>query len=67
MRQSAIVAALEALEAGDVELCEAILLDAREDGLSRREHVCPECGLHFDYPGQRAGHLLNVHGAEEAA
>jgi hypothetical protein len=67
MRQLAVVAALEALEAGDVALAEAILLAAREDGPSRPHRVCPECGLRFDWPGQREAHVLNVHGLEEAA
>jgi hypothetical protein len=39
----AIVAALEALESGDVDLCREILLGAREDGFSRRPRVCPSC------------------------
>jgi len=57
----AIVAALEALEAGDVRSCEAILHGALEDGPTVRKHRC-SCGSSYEWPGlldahrQRTGH-----------
>ena len=57
----AIVAALEALEAGDTKECETILLGALEDGSPARAIACPECGLAFDWPGQVADHRRRVH------
>lgn len=60
--ERAIVAALEALEAGDVALCESILLGAREDGPRERRYVCPECGLGLQWPGELDAHRERVHG-----
>lgn len=63
-----VVAALEALDAGDFRLCEQILLGAREDGPTERGCVCPACGLAFRWPGERDAHVERVHGfAEEEA
>jgi hypothetical protein len=57
----AIVAALEALEAGDVDLCAAILLGASEDGPSERPIACPYCQARFEFPGLRDSHLVRAH------
>jgi hypothetical protein len=51
-----IVAALEALEAGDVDLCTAILLGALEDGQPPAGVHCRRCGFRADWPG-----LLDAH------
>jgi hypothetical protein len=67
MSVRAIVAALEALEAGDLAEAEAILLGALEDGPSARRYQCPVCPLRLEWPGQLEDHLLNVHGVAAAA
>ena len=55
-----IVAALEALEVGDVNLCAAILLGALED-VERPVGVrCKTCGQRFDWPGLRDAHNCAV-------
>jgi hypothetical protein len=61
----AITAALEALEVGDVRHAEAVLLSALEDGPTERRCKCPECGLGFEWPGQRDEHVGRVHGFPE--
>jgi len=58
---AAIVAALEALEAGDVRLCEAILLGAVEDGPGARPIFCLYCPATFEWPGLRDTHVLQAH------
>ena len=63
----AIVAALEALEAGDVRYAEAVLLGALEDGPGERGCKCPECGLGFEWPGQLHEHVGRVHGHPDEA
>jgi hypothetical protein len=63
----AITAALEAIEAGDVDLCTSILLGAGEDGPSDRRALCAACGQSFQWPGERDAHIARVHGFEEAA
>jgi hypothetical protein len=67
MSELAIVAALDALEAGDPRLAEEILLATREDGDTERRFWCLACGTAFRWPGLRDAHLLNRHGLEEAA
>jgi hypothetical protein len=57
----AIVSALEALEAGDVDLCAAILLGALEDGPSERHVRCPYCPSTFAWPGERDAHVFRTH------
>ncbi|MDQ5821691.1 MAG: hypothetical protein M3540_09635 [Actinomycetota bacterium] len=57
----AIVAALEALEAGDVPLCEAILLGALDDGPTERPISCPYCPATFAWPGLRDTHVVQAH------
>lgn len=52
-----LVAALESLEAGDVDLAVAILLGALEDGPRRLRVSCPNCGRGFEWPGQLDEHL----------
>lgn len=51
-----IVAALEALEVGDIGLCEAILLGALEEGAPPVGVRCKVCGYRADWPG-----LLDMH------
>jgi len=63
-----IVAALEALEVGDADHANAVLLGALEDGPTERGRKCPDCGLSFEWPGQRDEHVGRVHGwPDEAA
>lgn len=52
----AIVAALEALEAGDVDLCTAILLGAVEGDQPRVLRFWCECGQRFQWPGELQDH-----------
>jgi hypothetical protein len=52
----AVVAALEALEVGDVEAATRILLDAVEDGPRPDGVRCDGCGQRFDWPGLRDAH-----------
>jgi hypothetical protein len=56
----AIVAALEALEAGDTRYAIAVLLGALEDGpvVGRRPCSCPHCPAEFDWPGLLQAHLV---------
>jgi hypothetical protein len=63
----AITAALEALEVGDVDHAEAVLLSALEDGPMERSFRCPDCGLGFEWPGQRDEHVGRVHGWPDEA
>jgi hypothetical protein len=79
----AIVAALEALEAGDLRLLEGILLGALEDDVheswapgsnatststrSRASCECSTCGQTFEWPGLRDKHEQLAHGLEDAA
>ncbi len=62
MISRAIVAALEALEAGSLREAEAILLGVLEDGSSARGCQCPVCRLRLEWPGRVEEHLRNVHG-----
>jgi hypothetical protein len=67
----AIVAALEALEAGDTRLAVDVLLHALEeldDGptVGRRRPRCPHCQLAFRWPGLLDQHLELVHWQEAA-
>jgi hypothetical protein len=59
----AIVAAVEALEAGDVDYAVAILLGALEDGPAERRHICRECGTGFEWPGLLVQHQELRHAA----
>jgi len=61
MSRLAIVAALEALEAGDQAYAVEILLGALEDGPSDRPYVCEACGLGFQWPGQLDHHQRFSH------
>jgi hypothetical protein len=63
----ALVAALEALELGDVAGAEAILLGAREDGLTERPHHCEFCPASYEWPGELERHLVLMHATERAA
>ena len=56
MSHLAIVAALEALDAGDVDYCAAILQGALEDAHSERCYPCPVCGDRFEWPGLLTAH-----------
>jgi hypothetical protein len=60
MSRLAIVSALEALEAGDVELVVAILQGALEDGPTERPYLC-ECGASFEWPGLLDHHRRFAH------
>lgn len=57
-----IVAALEALEAGDVRLCEAILLGALEDDdrPSAYRYRCDRCAFAGRWPGDLLAHRDKV-------
>jgi hypothetical protein len=58
----AIVAALEALEAGDRDYAESILLSTLEDEhREQRRRRCPECGLDCLWPGRLADHRRQIH------
>jgi hypothetical protein len=59
----AITAALEALEAGDVDYAVAILLGALEDGPAERLHVCRVCSAAFEWPGLLVQHEELRHAA----
>jgi len=63
----AIVAALGALEAGDLLAVETILLGALEDGSSERPHRCVLCGSSYRWPGELERHLVLRHTQEQAA
>jgi predicted ABC-type transport system involved in lysophospholipase L1 biosynthesis ATPase subunit len=63
----AIVAALEAIEAGDIALAVEILLSALEDGARELRSRCPVCGQAFEWPGLRDAHVLAAHPFEDAA
>lgn len=64
----AIVAAVEALEAGDTRLAVEVLLDALEESdRPAKRHACPRCGVPFAWPGQVDAHLRVVHAWSEAA
>jgi hypothetical protein len=55
------VAALEALEAGDVRAATVLLLDAieePEDEPERRLYVCDHCGNAYPWPGLLDRHRL---------
>lgn len=51
-----VVAALDALEAGDVRLATAILLGAIEGDSPRVLRFQCECGQRFEWPGQLEEH-----------
>jgi len=68
----ALIAALEALEAGDTRLAVDVLLGAVEEIDNRparnsKRPACPSCRLAFEWPGQVEDHLRLVHPREEAA
>jgi len=63
----ALVAALEALEVGDVSHATEILLGALEDGPTARACRCPVCGLGFEWPGLLDHHLRFSHDVESEA
>jgi hypothetical protein len=63
----AVVAALEALEAGDQALAREILLGALEDGPSERRFTCPDCSASFEWPGLLEQHRQLAHDYEAAA
>ncbi len=58
----AIVAALDELEAGNVEGATRILSAALEDGPSHGRCCCRVCGLDLAWPGRREEHERRVHG-----
>jgi hypothetical protein len=63
----AIVAALEALGAGDVPEATAILLGTLEDGPTERRFAC-ECGARFEWPGLLDRHRIAAgHELEQVA
>lgn len=62
-----LTAALEAIEAGDVRLCEAILVDLLEEDVPAiKSHRC-DCGARFTWPGQLEHHRFVAHGWRAAA
>jgi hypothetical protein len=79
MSRAAIEAALDALEAGDLALLEAILLGALEDewstwapgpsstNTSRPVVTCRQCNQTFAWPGLRDHHEQFAHPLEDAA
>jgi hypothetical protein len=57
-----IYSAIEALEAGDVRLCETILAGALEDASPvARRYGCPLCGAAFEWPGLLDDHRRFTH------
>jgi hypothetical protein len=67
----AIIAALDALEAGDQDLVVEILLDAlEEDGAAApgaQTYSCPECRVDYEWPGLLERHRILFHSLPEAA
>jgi hypothetical protein len=63
----AIVAALEALEAGDQAYAVEILLAALEDGPVVYRCECQHCGARFEWAGLLDRHLIDCRAAWEAA
>lgn len=63
-----LVAALEAIEVGDVLLCEAILSDLLEEEVPavKPHHRCA-CGARFAWPGELEHHRFESHGWRAAA
>jgi hypothetical protein len=62
MSRLALIAALEAIEAGDTEHATGILLAELEDddaGSRDRNRVRCACGATFEWPGQRDDHQLS--------
>lgn len=57
-----VIAASEALEVGDVELAQAILIDLQHDCVvDIRRTVSCECGQVFEWPGLCEAHQLRGH------
>jgi hypothetical protein len=54
--RTAIVAALEALEAGDVAEATRVLLDAVQEPPSGSRRFTCSCGLAFQWPGELEHH-----------
>jgi len=72
MTRTALVAALEALDAGEVAEATAIMLGALEDldfAQARRRHRyhCPYCPADYHWPGELERHLLLVCGRRRRA
>lgn len=62
-----VTAALEAIEAGDIDLAAAILVDLlEEDAPDFMPHRC-DCGARFRWPGELDAHRFNAHGWRAAA
>ncbi len=68
MSRLEIIAALDALEAGDIRLAVAILLGALEDGAAvdpeGRRRRCQLCGAGPMWPGELEHHRLVAHPVE---
>lgn len=64
---AAIVAAREALGAGDQREAYLILDAVLEDGPSVRRFPCPVCGLGLEFPGLVDAHVRLVHPTLEVA
>lgn len=64
MRRADVLARItrlsEALEDGDLELVRRGLEDLAAD-LRRRPPRCPECGMRFQWPGERDEHVRTLH------
>jgi hypothetical protein len=58
----AIVSALEAIDAGELDYAVEILLGALEDGDTLRPYRC-RCGAAFQWPGELDAHRIAVHEA----
>lgn len=71
MNRLPIIAALDALEAGDQDLAVAILLEALEDASAppsgARTFSCPECRVDYEFPGLLEQHRILFHSIPEAA
>jgi hypothetical protein len=62
-----IIAAIEAIAAGDIAEAKTILSGALEDGTITRPYPCPICGLRFCWPGELDHHQRFVHPDTEDA
>ena len=65
-----IIAALDALEAGDQDLAVSILLDALDGAATpsgARTHTCPDCQVDYEFPGLLDQHRILFHALEDAA
>lgn len=64
--RTAVITALEGIDAGDVDYAVAVLRSALVEP-ARRPQLCQSCGTTFRWPGELEHHLQHVHGIVEVA